>query len=298
MLHLPSTPGGAALAGLQTSGPEDGEWTPLPDAPPSPIAPYLGGSNLGGLPPLSARLSPVGPLPGANVLDLRRSAGGSPQPGLVLIEREGGRSAVALASDFWRWGTRTGEPRDVYRNLWAGVAGWLLAHEGPSDPGGVRPDRPVVARGQPVPWEAFGWEGLPLEIDLRPWADHASDGPVLRTERVQVRADGGFTTPALPPGEYRFVVRSSTDPESEAGGTTEGPSEEIADGVFEVEAFQGALLRLPLDAEDLSGRAVGSSRDATRAQQGRGLRTHPLPWLLLLALLSIEWIGRRRIGLR
>ena len=56
-------------------------------------------------------------------------------------------------------------------------------------------------------------------------------------------------------------------------------------------------------ADLLSGRAVslldaGTGSDGEATADGRPLRTHPLPYLLLVLLLSLEWVGRRRSGLR
>jgi len=54
----------------------------------------------------------------------------------------------------------------------------------------------------------------------------------------------------------------------------------------------------------LPGRAVSlldmepAADPVGAAGDGRPLRTHPLPYLLLVILLSVEWVGRRRSGLR
>ena len=66
-------------------------------------------------------------------------------------------------------------------------------------------------------------------------------------------------------------------------------------GVFDVEPFTGEMLHRPLDPAELTVRtdAAGAPIEGIRP-----LRTWPLPYLVILAALCAEWIGRRRAGLR
>jgi hypothetical protein len=284
VIHLPAGPAGAALAGVPVEGPQAGALSPHPDPPPSPVASYLAGIPLGGLPPLDALLRPVGETPGIEALHLRGGAG-EVHPGMLLLEGERGRSALALGSGFWRWGIREGDPRRAYANLWGGVSGWLLGSPGPAAGVGVHPVDRVFPRGEPVQWSAMGFEGRSLEVELRRAED--PEGPALQLEEVEVSDEGRFRTPVLPPGSYHYRVLDpdeGTDPQAE--------------GLFEVERFQGALLRLPLDPDVLADGARATPPDPDGARdEGRRLRTHPLPWFLLLGLLCLEWVGRRRRGL-
>jgi hypothetical protein len=62
----------------------------------------------------------------------------------------------------------------------------------------------------------------------------------------------------------------------------------------------GSLLPAPPgELEGVAGAGADAGpRAGRRGDPRRPLRTHPLPWLLLVGLLSAEWLLRRRIGLR
>ena len=55
------------------------------------------------------------------------------------------RTAMILVSGLWRWAARE-NGRDAYRELWSGVAGWLLG--APSEPG---------AQPRPIRWVGALW---------------------------------------------------------------------------------------------------------------------------------------------
>ena len=287
VVHLPATGADAALAGLSTGPALAGEWAPRAELPPSPLSPFLVGISLGGLPPLSTVLPLAESEPMLVALYAQAPGGGEASAAaLVLVEDEGRRRAVALAGGFWRWGVREGEARRAYRGLWGGVTNWLLA----SPPGGtgerVRPETLIQSRGERLRWEVAG--GVEnLELALTPAEGGAEAGRPPRY-RGPFRADGGVaTTPPVEPGVYRFGVRSpgAADPDSI-----------LSSGLVEVERWAPSLRLLPLELGDGS---VGVPPESAGAPPGgRPLRTHPLPYLLLLVLLSAEWIGRRRAGLR
>ena len=73
-----------------------------------------------------------------------------------------------------------------------------------------------------------------------------------------------------------------------------GAGGEEASGRFDVERYTGEL-RLPPVVDAVGGDAAEGGAPAAA---GRPLRTHPLPFILVLAVLCGEWIGRRRRGLR
>ena len=284
VIHLPHGLSGARLAGVATGNPLPGEWAAVSELPPSPLSPYFSGRSLGGLPPLSRVLPPAEVPSGIAALELRGSGGGGEVlPGLLLREEEAGRRGVALASDFWRWGVREGEAREVYRNLWAGVAGWLLALERVAGEGRIRPERPVLERGRLQPWEAPGHEGEGVEVVFRAF-DGDPDGPIVRRDSARVDDRGRFTLPILSPGRYLWEARGE-----------EGP---VSTGEVEIETFLDALLRPAGDADRLTSQAGAEVEPALAAPSRRPLRSHPLPWLFLVGILCAEWALRRRAGLR
>ena len=182
---------------------------------------------------------------------------------------------VALAEGYWRWAAREGTPHRAYRSLWAGVANWLFAGERLGTAGPTGPAEPVVARGSPVRWQAPGMAGQDLGLRV------VRDGGSVVERTVTVDSTETFTTPPMDPGAYDFVLSPV------AGG-------EETSGRFDVERYTGDL-RLLSVADAVSG---DEAEAGGRAAAGRPLRTHPAPFILVLALLCGEWIGRRRKGLR
>lgn len=273
VLFWPADPVGAALAGLPADPPRAGEWYASSEVPASALAVDLAGAVFQGLPPLG----PVLPLGegrhGSTPLFLQLRGTGRPEAGMVLSSTGGQRRAVVLASGYWRWWARETGGRDVYRRLWAGVAGWLLADDAGVGAGVVRPERWVFPRGQPVTWRVPGGEGDSVRIQIGPDSAPVLDGVLGGGRRA--------TTGTLAPGLYEYRAWSPDGREDR--------------GRFDVEARTLEMLPPP-QAPDLRSGAGGGI--GTRGARGRPLRTTPWPYLLLLAALCAEWIGRRRVGLR
>jgi hypothetical protein len=262
----------ADAIGVPTSGAREGEWYPVEETTVSPLAADLAGVRLDGLPPLG----PVLPLAGRNpagVPLLLRFRGTGPGVPALLLDRSGGRRrAVALASGFWRWAARDGVGRDVYRRLWSGVAGWLLAQDPTTASGDVRPERWVVPRGNPVRWWVPGEAGDSVRLEV-------TDSVRTVVDTV-LPAGPGRSIGVLPPGTYRYAAS--------------GADGRAGEGRFDVEARTDEMM--PRRA---TPQAPPSARAASLAgETGRPLRTSPWPYLLILALLCAEWVGRRRAGLR
>ena len=274
LLIFPADRAGASLGGVTVAGAVEGEWYVAADLPASPLAGEFVGLDLGALPPLTSLHPATGPS-GSIGLRVRLGGRGTEEAALVLMAEEGRRLGVGLADGYWRWAARGGTPRRAYRSLWAGVANWLFAGERlPS----ARPPGPaelVVARGSSLTWEAGGWVGQELALRL------TRDAETVLESTVAVDSTGIFTTAPLDPGAYDFVI-------SPAGGGEE------TSGRFDVERYTGDLRLRPV-TEAVSGDAAEAGAGAA---DGRPLRTHPAPFVLVLAVLCGEWIGRRRRGLR
>lgn len=320
-LHLPAGPDGLAHAGLLPGEALTGEWMVVAPLPPSPVSAFLAGVAVSGLPPLEAfRVRDPGE--GISVLSLSAVGREETAPGLLLVDDSEGRRAVALARGFWRWGHRVGPAREVYRSLWSGVTEWLTrgASEGMRE-GLIRPVDPVVAMDAPSRWVSrVSGEAT---IAFTPEGSEA----VTETRVLRMEAGGVAEIPPLPPGAWRWEARltSTGGPNGDDGsprpapgdseatsalqdpGVTPGGSEATSSGVLEVEAWSDALLLPPVDPEVWAAVTAEADRDPAATLMGEGeqpsstgrpLRTHPLPYLLILALLSLEWVGRRRAGLR
>lgn len=274
LLAFPADRAGASLVGVMVAGEVEGEWYVAADLPASPLAGQFAGLDLEGLPPLTA-LHPATGASGSVALQVHLGGRGTGEAALVLVAEEGRRLGVGLAEGYWRWAARDGTPRRAYRSLWAGVANWLFAGERLATAGPPGPSEPVTARGSPVRWQAPGMAGQDLGLRL------IRDGEPVFESTVAVDSTEAFTTAPLDPGAYDFVLSAAA-----GGGETSGR--------FDVEHYTGDL-RLPRVVDAVSG---AEAETGARAAAGRPLRTHPAPFILVLAVLCGEWIGRRRQGLR
>ena len=275
---FPSDPAGALVSGVEARPRLDGEWYATPDLPPSAVAASLSGADLTGVPPLTDILPLQGPRTAPTPIPLQRQGLGPAEAALVLNENRGRRQAVVLASGFWRWAFREGPAREAYRRLWAGVAGWLLASPSQNGTRDVRPAKRVWSSRELMEWRALGSMGEELEVVLT-----LGDSVVLDTT-VVVDGAGRARTRALPVAEYSYRI---TRPEDDGV---------LGGGRIESERHSLELFRQPIDIS--TGASEGNAGRRTRRGRGTPLRTHPASYILILALLSAEWIGRRRGGLR
>jgi hypothetical protein len=295
VLHLPDTPGGVRLAGLDVDSARSGEWVPTSELPPSPLAPFLAGVSLVGLPPLSDVLPLTRSSPGTAGLNVQGLRNEAALPALVFVEADRRRRAVTLADGFWRWGMRDGEARRAYRSIWGGVMAWLLEGERARSGEVARPATVLQPRDEPLRWDVSP-EASDLEISLirlhdggeellDPESDESLEPSFVG--RLEAAGEGSATSPPVEPGIYRFELRASSAT----------PSDSIAaGGIVEVERWAASLRIPPLDVANpiLAG---PEGEGVAGAQAGRPLRTHPLPYVVMLILLGAEWLGRRRVGL-
>jgi hypothetical protein len=158
------------------------------------------------------------------------------------------------------------------------VAGWLLADASLAGGPFLRPQRRVAPRGEALQWLAPSLAGEQLRLVV-------SRGDSAVVDSVfAVPSTGTFSTPALPPGSYSYSATSDARTGQEAAGA------------LDVEAHTEELRHLP--ARDLMSVTVAEGAEDGLAPGRRPLRTHPVPYVLLLGFLCGEWIGRRRKGLR
>lgn len=241
-----------------------GEWYASAPAS-SPVAGALVGLPVDSFPPLF-QIIPIEPAPGDWVgLSVQLSRRGADRPVLTGTVTGGRRQVTTAADGLWRWAFRGGSGEQGYRGLVASTLSWLLAAP---DAGAdrVRPVRPVVPNGRPV---VFEWTGagspVPLGVQV------TGDGESLRDT---LRFDGtGRAFLWLPPGRYRYQL--------DGGGT--------------------GLLAVDRWSEEWRPRPVVLADQAAAAAPARGL-TNARDWIWLFGImilaLAVEWMWRRRLGLR
>jgi hypothetical protein len=251
-------------SGETGSAPIPGDWY-LSGAEVSPIAGAFLGQPVDSFPP-ATQLFPYEPEP-RDWIGLTAQLGrrGAARPA-VAGRQEGGVRTVMLAADgLWRWAFRGGSSEQSYRTWVASTASWLLGGAD-SVRGVASPIRSVVQNGRPL---VFEWAGSgPATASAVVWTG-------LNQPRTDtLRFDGaGRASVYLPPGQYRYRF---------AGG---------GGGTVAVEQYSDELLPAPVT---LAGRQAKVPRPDER--------TAARDWLWLfgicIAALSVEWLARRRLGLR
>ncbi len=259
-----------------------GEWYASAEVPASPVAPLLAAMSTRELPPLTG-LRPLSGMGGGWApLMANRGGRGAGAPVVVAAEQEGRRWAMATAQGFWRWAFRGGEARQVYRRLWGAIGGWLVQEDFAAAGAEIRPAENTTPRGEPIGWIASGLAPDSIALSI----SDAEGAVVVDTVVTHVRGDSA-TTAALPPGHYRYTATAFAG--DEEVGATEGP--------LTVDGDSPESLRAAASPEAVE--AVQEARNArTAGMPGQPLHTMPWPYLMLVLLVTSEWMLRRRWGLR
>ncbi|HEU4828597.1 MAG TPA: hypothetical protein VFT04_05330 [Gemmatimonadales bacterium] len=231
----------------------------------SPIAGAFLGLPVDSFPP-ATRITPIEPPPGAWVaMEAQERRRGANRP--IVVGRDEGRvRRVTVAADgLWRWAFRGGSSEQGYRAWVAATASWLLGGAD-SARGAARPVRPVVQNGRPVVFE-WAQPGAPRELGIGLTADAGPRSDTLRFD------GSGRAMLRLPPGTYQYRLSD--------GGT----------GTVAVEEYSDEFVaRTPT----LAARESRAPRPSARSLAREWI------WLfgVAVAALALEWVLRRRLGLR
>jgi len=199
---------------------------------------------------------------------------------VIAGETQGRRWAVGTGVGYWRWAFRGGPSKDLYARLWSAVAGWLVREQAAIAASAVWPLSPVLPAGVGPRWIAPGLEADSLRIQLR-----AGDATASLDTVVPMRRDTAVTA-APAAGNYGWTATAFR-----ADSVVTEASGEIT-----AETFSADYVHPRVTIADLESGTVALAGGRNRG--GRPL--HALPWtyVLLVGLVSLEWILRRRWGLR
>ncbi len=277
VLVIPAGDGQVAGLPLPPTGAVAGDWYLSDDIPPSPVAALLTGLNVKDLPPLTALRIPgriTGAWSPANVSRGRRGA-----PYAVALGGTSGtrRWVVGLGEGYWRWAFWSDASREVYERLWSALAGWLVGEQLAHGPDAVEPATRVVPRAEPVRWVLRGTPADSLRIKL------TGDSARVALDTTIVAAGDTVASAVLPPGRYTYEARTF----GEHAGSGAG---EITVESFSAEFTRPGVIAALLEAPPTALAASGHARTPLHATVW--------PYLLLIVLLSVEWVLRRRWGLR
>ena len=256
----------------------EGEWYLESSLKPSPLASTLSGIDLTSLAPLNAVLPMLAPNSYLRRIEFRRNGLGQIQAPLILNESDDSKQALVLASGFWRWSSRGGNSREVYRRLWSGVLGWLMASEVASNRRLVEPEVRVWSENDQSRWSAWGLGNNSIHLMIY------KDEKLVQDTTVIVNPESQFFINGLGLGSYSYRADDINS------------GDLLGSGRFKVENHSLEWFRVPRDLVDIysdlpSSTAIGSGFS-------RPLHTYIIPYLLIIIFLSIEWIGRRQRGLR
>lgn len=249
------------LALLVPPDADEGEWY-ASATPASPLSGSLAAVPLESLPPVVAGPSAAGEWIG---LEARQGRGAARRA--VVVGRDTPRRVVTVTgSGFWRWRFRGGASADAFAALWGGIFDWLAAER--ADRRAAVPDQSAVRAGQSVRWRRGSSADSTVRVILQRRREGGSD-------TLSLRFGAGSTvqeTPPLPSGIYDVIV---------PGGRT-------------ILAVNASAELLPTRPRMRSGN-VGRR---TTAADARGARGAGWLYALVIVLLCVEWISRRRLGLR
>lgn len=270
LLYFARGAGAVPGTGLEVLQPLTGEWYASERTPPGPVSRYLTGTDAADLPPLGRLFGSTGASSGP-ALTARRDRRGGERPIIVLGEAGSRRWAVVQGEGTWRWAARGAGGLNLYRGIYAGVASWLLER---ADPVAVDFEQ-SPAEGEPLTWRIAGEvrdlalrvtdsAGLVLWSDSVPAPPSKLSGPVLPAGGAVLQASG-----VNPEGRFREMRPFHV-----------GPPREMVPGLI------GEPLAVSPAAVDGRPPVRGSGRPTV------------WPFPLAMLLLCVEWVWRRRIGLR
>lgn len=261
------------------------------------------------LPTLAAAAPLGGPKPGAIVLAVTAAPGGAIYP-VVAVQRYGrGRSMIFAGEASWRWRMMQPSTDRTYEYFWRQAARWIA---GPS------PDPISVV----VPEAAEPGDSTEVHIDVRdrafaPVGDAVVDATLTApggdtvpfTLRRDSRVPGRLSAALRPDQTGLYRVRAEARRGAATLGTADrwfyvgGSDREFADPRLN----EGFLRRVARATGGQYMRADEASRVVPLLQavvpqnaepERRDLWHEPWAFALVIALLSAEWVLRRRWGLR
>ena len=260
------------------------------------------------LPALASVANVGGSRPGAQILAVALTAGGTPQP-LIAAQRYGQGRSVAFAGEAsWRWRMMRPATDTSYETIWRQLARWVTAGaQGPVMIGAISPAVAGITDRISV---------VVRDADFKPVANAevaiettAPNGEKRRMPAALSSPQDGRYAVAMrfdQPGVYKIAAVATR------GGTRIGAaSRPVLVGGVDLEMTQPRLNEAVLRrlAAETSGRYLRADQVSglpallreSRAEAGtpemRDLWHNGWSLLAIVGLLASEWVARRRVGL-
>jgi hypothetical protein len=278
LIVLPSNDASGIPTPSPLSAASPGDWFASADIPPSPVAQLMNGLKVEDMPPLEAVIPVSLPAGAWAPLAITRGRRGEPYPIAMAGEQNGKRWAVGLASGYWRWAFQGGASGDVYNRLWSSLGGWIMRDARAADIGAIRPVDRAIMRGAAIRWVTRAGALDSIRVTLK------QQGGQHTITRKMIAVHDTAVMPDVAYGTYHY------DATAFANNTTT-----TASGELTVETYTPEFARH--SATLLNSKATATALRA-HGRETKPLHASWLPYVLLLLLLSTEWILRRRWGLR
>jgi uncharacterized membrane protein len=260
------------------------------------------------LPALASVAHLGGARPGAQVLAVALSAGGSPQP-LIAAQRYGQGRSVAFAGEAsWRWRMMLPSEDPSYETIWRQLARWVTA--------GAQQPVTIGAMSPAVPGITDRISVVVRDEEFKPIANAevAIEMTAPNGEKRQLPAalsspqDGRYAVAARfdQPGVYKIDAIATRD-----GKPVGNASRPVLVGGVDLEMTQPrlneAVLRrlsaesnghyVPAEEAGTLPSLLRESRVEAGTPETRDLWHNGWSLLAIISLLAAEWVARRRVGL-
>lgn len=260
------------------------------------------------LPALASVAHVGGSRPGAQILAVALTAGGTPQP-LIAAQRYGqGRSVVFAGEASWRWRMMRPATDTSYETIWRQLARWVTAGaQGPVTIGAISPAvAGITDRISVVVRDADFKPVANAEVAVQATAPNGEKRGMPAA--LSSPQDGRYAVATRfdQPGVYKIDVVATR------GGTRIGAaSRPVLVGGVDLEMTQPRLNEAVLRrlATETNGRYLRADQVSglpallreSRAEAGtpeiRDLWHNGWSLLAIVGLLASEWVARRRVGL-
>ena len=248
--------------------------------------------------------------PGAQVLAKKMKDDLGDEEPLFVVQRYGkGRSAVLGTSSTWRWKLLVDAQNNRHERFWRQMARWLVASA--LDKVNIEIQDNVVELEKKVPVRVNIYNNDFAAIDHAKVQGILTD-PLGQTREVilypELSQEGEFTGNFIPKyqGVYRFHVNAQNEGKfigsNEQSILVRPSKREFYDATLKRKFLQdlasqsGGLYYNPSQAADIPLNLKTRKTDST-VMRTEYIWDMPFIFLIVLVLLSIEWIYRRRKGL-
>jgi len=260
--------------------------------------------------PLLGHYAPITPKPGVEILLETES---SRAPVFVYYDTGGGRVALVAAGPMWRWGFLA-EDGSVYDDLMSRMLDFL-ARGGDTERFVLKSKKNVYDSGETavLTAEIFNEKmqpvtGAPVRVEV----SRVSGNGEVPLDIYSMRREGSdnprfrVSLPPLPAGRYRLrgeadlpgrtVVSQPVDISVSEVSVEFQRVDQDRNNLASIARLSGGLHVDAADADRLNARITLDPR-VTEVTSEMSLRTSVIVFVMILLLLSIEWIIRKRIGM-